>query len=388
MTTQDYVITYRSVPNVSFPTSAGMKRYLETEAAIWSGFLDEVRVATVVTETVFGRGKQTVGAMVDAFKKLDELLDNPKLFNNITQRQSNGILPPPPSSSIEAQLIFGLVKMKRSADALSAYLQFTLGHSNEIAHDNRSRIREHLTKGETFIAAAYASAALPFQQLTDTNVASATQTANAHMVALQDEVLKAQKANAENESALERQNEKFGEMLQLFHTHLKLKAPAELWESRATLHDRKSKWALWGFIATTIFAILAGAGIPFLAGDYIADSFYMQACDTCVREFSAKGPVTVSGMLIIMSLLMWAIRLQYRVYLSERHLALDASEKNAFVRTYLAMREGDDVGSDNEAIVLASLFRPTQDGIIKDDESGFDLSATALLAKQLGRNGQ
>ena len=50
------------------------------------------------------------------------------------------------------------------------------------------------------------------------------------------------------------------------------------------------------------------------------------------------------------------------------------------------MKEGEDVGADNEAIVLAALFRPTQDGIIKDDESGVDLSAAAILAKQLGRN--
>jgi hypothetical protein len=62
--------------------------------------------------------------------------------------------------------------------------------------------------------------------------------------------------------------------------------------------------------------------------------------------------------------------------------------QNAFVPTYLARPEGDDVGNANETVVLASLFRPTQDGIIKDDESGFDLSMTALLAKQFGRNGQ
>jgi hypothetical protein len=87
-----------------------------------------------------------------------------------------------------------------------------------------------------------------------------------------------------------------------------------------------------------------------------------------------------------MSLLMWMARLQYRIHLSERHLALDASEKKAFAETYLAMKEGKDVGRDNEAIVLASLFRPTQDGIIRDDETGMDLSAVAMVAKQFSRN--
>jgi hypothetical protein len=88
---------------------------------------------------------------------------------------------------------------------------------------------------------------------------------------------------------------------------------------------------------------------------------------------------------MVMSLALWAIRLQYRVYLSERHLSLDASEKEAFAQTYLAMKEGAEVDASNEAIVLASLFRPTQDGIIKDDDSAMDVSMVAILAKQLGR---
>lgn len=50
------------------------------------------------------------------------------------------------------------------------------------------------------------------------------------------------------------------------------------------------------------------------------------------------------------------------------------------------MNEGEGFGTDNEAIVLAALFRPTQDGIIKDDEGTLDLSAAALLAKQLSRS--
>jgi len=84
---------------------------------------------------------------------------------------------------------------------------------------------------------------------------------------------------------------------------------------------------------------------------------------------------------------MWAVRLQYRIYLSERHLALDANEKKAFAETYLAIKEGGDVDPGSEAIVLASLFRPTQDGIIKDDDGGMDLSAAAILARQLSKPG-
>lgn len=187
----------------------------------------------------------------------------------------------------------------------------------------------------------------------------------------------------------ERQKE-FDRLMELFHTQLRLRAPVKLWEGRAEQHAKKAKVALFWFVGFTFLAILVGVFVPFCFGDYIAESFYREICDlaeppNCAREFSVKGPLTLSGILVLVSLVLWGIRLQYRLYLSERHLALDASEKQAFAETYLAMKEGEDVGSGNEAIVLASLFRPTQDGIIKDDESGFDLSSAAILAKQLGR---
>jgi hypothetical protein len=85
------------------------------------------------------------------------------------------------------------------------------------------------------------------------------------------------------------------------------------------------------------------------------------------------------------TLVFWLIRLQFKVFLSERHLSLDAAEKKAFAQTYLAMKEGKDISKESEAIVLAALFRPTQDGIIKDDEASLDISAAAILAKQLSK---
>ncbi|MGB0960825.1 MAG: DUF6161 domain-containing protein, partial [Halocynthiibacter sp.] len=93
-------------------------------------------------------------------------------------------------------------------------------------------------------------------------------------------------------------------------------------------------------------------------------------------------PLLISATLVVTSLLLWSIRLQYRTYLSERHLAMDASEKKAFTESYLALRGDENVSAESEAIVLASLFRPTQDGIIKDDAGGIDPSIASLLVKQ------
>jgi hypothetical protein len=51
----------------------------------------------------------------------------------------------------------------------------------------------------------------------------------------------------------------------------------------------------------------------------------------------------------------------------------------------MALKEDTTVDPANETIVLTSLFRPMQDGITKDGDGGFDLSAAALLAKQMAR---
>lgn len=182
----------------------------------------------------------------------------------------------------------------------------------------------------------------------------------------------------------------FQALKDLFHIQLRLRAPVALWEQRAVTHRGQANHALRYFWIAAAFAILVGILVPWLAGDYIAGSFTALKClpgrpQSCVHAFSAKGPLTVAGILLTTSLILWVIRMQYRIFLSERHLSLDADERRAFAETYMALKEDGSVDISNETIVLASLFRPTQDGIIKDEDGGFDLSAAALLAKQLAK---
>lgn len=191
-------------------------------------------------------------------------------------------------------------------------------------------------------------------------------------------------------STINDQNAEFERLQELFYTQLRLRAPVALWETRAEGHGSESAKAFKRFYWLILVTVAAGFLIPFCLGDYIANSFTQEICSdatpkSCTQVFSPKGPLTIAGLLTFMSLAFWSIRLQYRLFLSERHLKLDASEKQAFAETYMAMKEGEDVADDNEAIVLAALFRPTQDGIIKDDESSLDLSSAALLARQLGK---
>jgi hypothetical protein len=125
-------------------------------------------------------------------------------------------------------------------------------------------------------------------------------------------------------------------------------------------------------------------------GDAIARSFVQEICDSsdppiCRTAFSPLGPIIAGAILLTTSLAVWLLKLVSKIYLSERHLALNAKERRAFTEVYLAMSNEFQVPDEQVAIVLASLFRPSQDGYVKDDGGSFDISAAAVLAKLMAK---
>lgn len=458
MANEDYRLHYNKREDVVFPSKNGMKRYLTKEKQIWTLFLDYMRNnlrSGIATEQ--GRGSSTAEQLAIAFESQIKRLDDRAAFNRATQPYQSGPILPPPSNSLEGQLILGLFDSEMAAEALAAYVYFVATDTNA-RYNVSDEIGNLVHKGKSLVEAAPIVKALPYNRVSTSKMAGAVRTAENHAQSLADEIVFAQESNAAHDLALKSQldeqkkqakrvndvilrlnrrrdsrhkrwtkaaeqlvEEKFEEarkkvrlfelksqqaetarvaeferLQSLFETQLRLRAPVKLWETRERNHGKNSKSAMIKFMCAGGIAVGFGLLVPFVFGDYVANSFSQLICTTpattgsiaqgCERAFSAKGPVTITGLLLAMSLVMWMARLQYRIHLSERHLALDASEKKAFAETYLAMKEGKDVGRDNEAIVLASLFRPTQDGIIRDDESGMDLSVVAMMAKQFSRN--
>jgi hypothetical protein len=192
------------------------------------------------------------------------------------------------------------------------------------------------------------------------------------------------------DTSQENWNKKFKNTHQHYVEQLQFKAPVELWKSRMEAHGKKAHWGLVRFLSLVVVCAIGISATLYFGGDYIANSFTADRCsqaipNDCRQVFSPKGIFTTSSVLLILSLMLWVLRLQSKVYLSERHLYLDAEEKKAFTETYLALLESGSAARDHEAIVLATLFRPTQDGIVKDDDSGLDVSALAMLSKQLSK---
>lgn len=179
---------------------------------------------------------------------------------------------------------------------------------------------------------------------------------------------------------------KFDDILVAFNAHLRLKRPVELWQERQVEHQDASVAAWKRFKVGAVLLVLCAVISATFLGDVIADAFIKSGCELGTEPqcsgVSPRGPFYVSMIFLISTVSIWYLRLQMKLYLSERHLALDARERRAFAETYLSLLKGADVSNEHEAVILASLFRPTQDGIIRDD-AGPDAGLAGLLAKVL-----
>lgn len=80
---------------------------------------------------------------------------------------------------------------------------------------------------------------------------------------------------------------------------------------------------------------------------------------------------------LIISMGVWGVRVLVKLYLSEHHLLIDASERVTMIQTYLALTDEGKMDNNDRHALLATIFRPTQDGVVKDE--GFDPSITGLL---------
>ncbi|MEP6021307.1 MAG: hypothetical protein ABJ251_22780 [Paracoccaceae bacterium] len=120
-----FTLNYIKIENVAFPTAAGMNKYLAEEREIWTPFLEEVRANNQLQAIQLQNGGTTAtDHLADAFKHMTRHADNLTAFNRAPQSPRASVILPPPSSSIEGQLILGLYSLNRNQDAVACYLWF------------------------------------------------------------------------------------------------------------------------------------------------------------------------------------------------------------------------------------------------------------------------
>jgi hypothetical protein len=140
-----------------------------------------------------------------------------------------------------------------------------------------------------------------------------------------------------------------------YREELSLRAPAEYWRSKRNGH--------------LVFAIVAGifsfASIGACAY-FLSKEVHALLLTTQVGSAPEAWKVAVLALLSLFSI--WAVRLVVRLFLSHLHLATDASERIVMLSTYLSLQEGNNLSAqEDRQLILQALFRPTSDGIVKDE---------------------
>lgn len=184
-----------------------------------------------------------------------------------------------------------------------------------------------------------------------------------------------------NESAKLFGNQAMDAIASINQTHdaytkmMALAAPVAYWKEKADSHKKSEGRLLYINIGYFVLAMIT---LFFVVRE---TSKYILSLPKDVDR--AAVYVIVSGGLIAFTTMMfWIGRLIVKFYLSEHHLRIDAEERSTMTKTYLAMTHEGSATEAERAIVLSAIFRPTPDGIVKED-GPVDLSVGGVFSKFL-----
>jgi hypothetical protein len=163
------------------------------------------------------------------------------------------------------------------------------------------------------------------------------------------------------------------QMESLRHTYeeaIALRAPVLYWKGKQQFHSIQAKWT--GGISFTAIAV-AAVGLGWMIQELVRPIATGTAPETW-----RLAPLAIVGVFTV-----WGIRLIVRMFLSHLHLATDAAERVVMTETYLSLLDGKHLPNDDDRrLILQALFRPTSDGIVKDEGIPFS------LAEALTRSGK
>lgn len=148
-----------------------------------------------------------------------------------------------------------------------------------------------------------------------------------------------------------------------YEEELNLHAARRYWGIKRKIHNKQSK-LYFKFFGSTVFLI-------FIAVLYILIEMNPFPLQTINGELIQKINFTNIGLLIFISSIgLWISRILLKIILSNLHLQEEAREKETMILTYLALiKEGAGLENKDRKIILDAIFRPSSNGIIKDDSN-------------------
>jgi hypothetical protein len=168
-----------------------------------------------------------------------------------------------------------------------------------------------------------------------------------------------------------------------FRENLVFTEPAKLWADRGKSHKWSAvRYAIGGSViaffgvsflpAWTKSSVQVAVELASSAGLRTVVSNSEKVISTIPLSVQASSGtfelgILVSSVLLYVTILLWSIRTLVRLFVAEYHLWVDATGRHVMVLTYLALKKMDMVTDGDRSTLLTAIFRPTGDGLVKDD---------------------
>jgi len=154
-------------------------------------------------------------------------------------------------------------------------------------------------------------------------------------------------------SELTKAKEDLENLTKTYDDKLALQASVRYWKSQEKYHKSAS---IWFAIATGVAVAIVLYSLITFANNHLAVGF---------------KDIQVSRLLIsalLASFGVWIVKICANLFMSHNHLRTDAQERRTMIHTYLALlRKGQGPREEDRQLILQTLFRPSNTGMIKED---------------------
>jgi hypothetical protein len=167
------------------------------------------------------------------------------------------------------------------------------------------------------------------------------------------------KINAETEEMLTSAKQNVQTAKDTYETQIEIDASVKYWKAKEKSHSKEAKSWYCSLIGLLIGCIVSPIA-PYLC-------FSTEGMSAKQLVLGIYHPMHIFGTVLLLSIFSFAIRFVSTQYSSQKHLFLESQERQTMLKTFLAfMNEGNVEGTNDKRIILETLFRPSQTGIIKD----------------------
>lgn len=143
-----------------------------------------------------------------------------------------------------------------------------------------------------------------------------------------------------------------------YNNDLSLKPAYKYWSRKGVEHRKKAFRILLGLILSACVILVAlGCALHRL----------LDSTATLGQFGETRTFLVLTVSVALTTILFWGARIATRIYLGNVHLANDAAERAILIHTYLALNVRDQATDADRALVLGTVFRPSTDGVVKDD---------------------